>query len=489
MHGLSQKYSDKQKLQEIINDFSDEIEIKSVFAIRSDRLSELNALSDKIPDIQEVFYELKPLSYEQIKEAVTLPALEQGNYEANAFNFDNDAIEKIIYELQDEKTKEIETTQLQIVCQQIEDIAIIKQSVMPSDVKSQTQKNTISVSDLPKFEAVFFNFYQNSINKLPEKIREAAKRLIEDELIRNNVRISLDEEVCKLKISKENLEILVNTHLLRADRNNFGRFSYEVSHDTLVPPISEAREKYLTKIEEEKAEAERLQELKKAQGKAEFERIEREKESKKQRTIIIIVSIAAIISVGFAIFGFWQMNKAKSALKVANEKTIIAEEQTEIANEAFLKIRSSFIKEAYLYLDAGEYKVAKEKFIYIRDSIAGGDTSNAIIKEIELCKFLETEKIKFDSLDNLGDLALNNDKNYNLAVEYYSKALETEITTGKETVVVKLKEIKTEIDKTARQYRTDASVIGGSYAANYNYKASKLEELSDLIDELIDKYK
>jgi len=290
---INTQIGDLDNQDDLIDKFSEKIHVKTIFAIRSDRLSELNILTDKIPDIQDFFYELKPLNYQQITEAIIKPALEKDdNLETQPFEFQAKAIETIINELSDNKSQIIETTQLQIVCQQIEEIADKKR-------KNTLEKNTIKItkSDLPKFDDIFFNFYDSSIKKLDKNRHEKAKTLIEDELIKNNLRISIDEEICKQKIDDADLKKLVDSHLLRAERNNFGRYSYELSHDTLVTPILESRKNRLAKIEEEKAKAEQIKALEIAKQKAEKERIEREKERKRQRTIIAIVSIAAVISI------------------------------------------------------------------------------------------------------------------------------------------------------------------------------------------------
>ena len=389
---LQIKNIDKQ--DELIDDISDKISIKSVFAIRSDRLSELNKLTDKMPDIQEVFYELKPLGKKQIIEAVTLPARETDkNYISEKFNFNTKAIEKIITELQDKRSNEIETTQLQIVCQQIEDIAIEKQ-------KKTLQKQTIEieVKDLPEFEAIFLNFYETSISKLSADKQKLAKRLIEDEMIRNNVRISLDEEVCKLKIDNQALKILVDTHLLRADRNNFGRFSYEISHDTLVLPIAEARKKYLEKEKFLRIENEKLKIEKEKAEKERIERIEREKRNKRQRQIIFIVSVAAVISIAFGIFGFVNMIKAQKSEKKA-------------VNSRIMGIQ----RDAQGHFDQERYKLAIEKYYILIETYKEYPKRNydyeAVDKKIIKCKKQDSiSKIFYENIEILDSLQSNSEK-------------------------------------------------------------------------------
>jgi hypothetical protein len=334
--------------EEILNELNKETSVKTVFAIRSDRLSLLNRLSDKIRDIQSVFYEIKPLDNEQAKQAVVKPAGDPDEgFETRPFRFSSEAIEKIIVELSDNGTQNIETTQLQIVCSRIEEIADNKRW----DINAG-ELIPIEVEDLPEFKNIFLNFYNDSINKIPVEARPNAKRLVEDELIRNKQRISLDEEICKENVSDKNLQKLVDTHLLRAERNSFGRFSYELSHDTLVEPILESQKEYRREQERIRLEMERQEELQKLREKQVLEREEREKElrdiqekqrqkeverlrkMKRQRTFTITVLIFLAISIGAVVWALISRSDAK-------EKQALAIQKEQEANEALQDFRKS----------------------------------------------------------------------------------------------------------------------------------------------------
>jgi hypothetical protein len=229
---------DKDKDVDILyNDLT----VKTVFAIRSDHLSFLNELTDKLHDIQEVFYELKPLNDSQAKQAIIKPAQKFSDFESPPFEFDKKALETTIAALSNHGTQNIETTQLQIVCQKIEDIAIGKVST-----GSESEKLIIFENDLPKFEDIFLSFYNDSIEKIScEKGNDEqinARKFIEQQLIRNNQRISLDEIVCKDYVNINTLKSLVDSHLLRAEHNTTGGLSYELSHDTLISPVTYAKQ-------------------------------------------------------------------------------------------------------------------------------------------------------------------------------------------------------------------------------------------------------
>lgn len=221
--------------------FYDELKIKIVFSIRSDRLNLLNMLTDKLPDIQETFYDLKPLSTQQTALAITKPAENKGSYITENFNYHKHAVESIIKALTNNNTQNIETTQLQIVCQKIENIVYQKQQI---DSKNIVQ---IKEKDLPKFKDIFLSFYEDAITNVSLKKDNNNKHeiriFIENQLIRNKQRISLDELICLDYINNKTLKNLINTHLLRAERNSTGGFSYELSHDTLIVPIIKCKNK------------------------------------------------------------------------------------------------------------------------------------------------------------------------------------------------------------------------------------------------------
>ncbi len=405
---INRQLDDPDEQDEARDKLSDKLDLKTVFAIRSDRLSLLNKLSDKIPDIQEVYYELEPLNYAQVKEAIVNPALEENPaLEGAAFTYAASTITKIIDELSEQRTQKIETTQLQIVCQQIEEIAEKK----ASESLNVQKKVEIQPQDLPKFEAIFFTFYEQAVARIPDNKRHDARRLIEDQLVRNNQRISLDENICVDFLNKNSLSILVNTHLLRAERNSLGGISYELSHDTLVKPITDARDTWLQKEEEARAEAERQEELRIAEAKAEKERAEREKERKRQRQIIIIVSIAAVFSIAFGIFGFVNMQKANQNLSNAIKWQVQGKK-----------------KDAISYKTQEVYGAAITKYgellgIYRKYPEYNYDTA-AVYKDIEECNTLSKKSELFHEYMTIADSLIekNNLENIKAAYQYYQKS-------------------------------------------------------------------
>jgi len=291
------------------------IDIKMVYIIRSDRLSQLNLLRDRIPNIQKSYYELLPLNAKQAHEAISEPAKKDGEFSSPKFSYLPEAIDKIVSFLTKNNTQIVETTQLQIICQRIEQTVINKKL-------NGFEKFVVTEQDIPDFKNIFFSFYNDALLLITEKYRTEARNLVENELIRNLQRISLDGNICIEYLPDAELQKLVDAHLLRGERNSVGGFSYELSHDTLIEPIHEAAEKRRAQEEEARAEAERQEELRQAHEKAEKERIEREKERKRQRKVILMVgSVAVVALIAFVVsIVFFFDAKEATEKAVNNEK-------------------------------------------------------------------------------------------------------------------------------------------------------------------------
>ncbi|MCF8365026.1 MAG: ATP-binding protein [Bacteroidales bacterium] len=384
------------------------IDVKTIFAIRSDRLHLLNNLSDKITNIQHVFYEIKSLDIAQATQAVVKPAQDKdSSFDTKPYSFDKDAIEKIISELSDGGKQSIETTQLQIVCHRIEDIAEEKSKTTVGEGSVE-----IEVKDLPEFKNIFLNFYNDSINKLPEKDQANAKRLIEDELIRSKQRISLDENICREYIDEFQLKALVDTHLLRAEQNSFGRFSFELSHDTLVEPILESQKKYKDEQEKIALKKKQAEELKKLEAKREQEKQEREEELERikaeqdrkekerirrrrwQRTILAVISFSLLVSL---YFGYLSVINYCDASK-ERDKALVKEQE---AIQNLIKFKDSqfsgYCENAETAKDNGDYKTAIENY-YVAKTWIHTDITLTVKDSSSKCNFIEYSKKQFGTI-------------------------------------------------------------------------------------------
>ena len=285
---------------------STELNLRVVFAVREDRLSWLNSLKEELPGILDKRYELKGLSDEQAREAILQPAAlpQDLGFQCHPFSYRPEALNILLKELKKSNAGEnytqqgrIEAFLLQICCENIE-------SRLLERAKTGDVDTVVDPEDLPSFDQIYEEYYNNKINELPTEERENAKRLIEDELIGFNestglvFRLNADGRrlLDKPGISEALLKRLTNAFLLRSEPNTTGGYNYEISHDTLIAPIEKAKK---MRLEAEAARKQRRQ---------------------LQRGILIVV-LAVGLAVGAFVVTAWaldQRNKANEALAKAD---------------------------------------------------------------------------------------------------------------------------------------------------------------------------
>ena len=289
---------------------SEELNVCAVFAIREDRLSWLNSLKDDLPDILNKRYELKGLSNEQAREAILQPAalpIALG-FASHPFSYREDALNILLQELKKSNAGEayeqqgrIEAFLLQICCENIESRLIER-------AKHGDIDTVVDPADLPSFELIYEEYYNNKINELLPAERENAKRLLEDELVSLNestgvvFRLNADGRrlLEKPGVNEALLKRLTNAFLLRSEPNTTGGYNYEISHDTLITPIQKAKKQ---RLEEEATQKQRKQ---------------------LQRGLVIIM-LSVGVAVGAFAFGAWaleQRDQAEAALEKADELTL-----------------------------------------------------------------------------------------------------------------------------------------------------------------------
>lgn len=306
----------------------EKLPLKVLFAIREDKYSLLNQLSDSLPSITQNRYQIQPLSNAQAQDAIILPAQEAGNFASEAFTYTPKAVQAIMQFLTKDGTQAVETTQLQILCNRIESLGL----------------REVKETDIPDFEDIFLDFYKGTLAEIPENERLQSQRFIENELIRKGQRISLDRVICLEKVSEQTLNILVDKHLLRAERNTVGGFSYEIAHDTLVEPISQAKKTREAKEEEARAKQERLEEERRLKEQSEKDRQEKLKIQKQLRNTRLLLAgaflglVIAVVAVIFAVQAQAKAKeeegKAKTALAQAKESEKRAKSKEKEALEA-----------------------------------------------------------------------------------------------------------------------------------------------------------
>lgn len=279
--------------------------VKVVFSIRSDKLNLLDRITEIIPNILENLYELRPLSRNQAKRAIVEPAQKKEDcFLSPPFKYQEEALDIFLDFLTQQDKKDIESFQLQILLQYIEENIVIK--------ANDTFIETTDVGDL---KDIYQNYYDTQIQKLTsqEDINKA-RILIEENLIfeEEQRRLSLYEgQILKQHdISLELLQKLVNTHLLRAETsgNDADSLMYEISHDSLVEPILKAKAQ---RFENEKIEIERRET-------AEM-RLKVRKQKYRFRWHLVNLSITASIILIIVGYFYWQKKSAYDVLEKQKE--------------------------------------------------------------------------------------------------------------------------------------------------------------------------
>lgn len=250
-------------------------QVKVVIGIREDRFGELNELARVIPDILRNRFKLNPLPLEGARQAIELPAkMSSSKYNTPIFSYTNEAIEIILNQLSGGKNY-VESSQLQIVCNQIE-------NKVKNEIILKKNRNAIVID--PGFfggkagiDDMIKNFYYKQIGQLPDSVSiNISKDLLELKLVHNGKRVLMSEDQVKsflIKSLKQDLNYNKNDNLSSDQKNTLtsdyankiisrllelrlirGDYReevklYELSHDTLLQPIN--KEVYLRSKKEE----------------------------------------------------------------------------------------------------------------------------------------------------------------------------------------------------------------------------------------------
>lgn len=324
-------------------------EMRIVISIRSDFLNLLDEISPLIPGILHNRYQLQPLNRKQAEEAIALPADAPGGPFASArFRYRSDALNQIldflagreeqdVQQLVDDlpmlkKQDEIESFNLQILCQYVEEKII--DTLQPEGFEVTPDFYGAQEG----LESEIRDFYQKQLQTLPEVYARkvgmppenpdmmiaTVQRLIEESLVTPNDRrcSMVDDYLLNAYpgVTQDFLDVLVDSRLLRKE-NRLNDFYYEISHDTLLPAVIESRNK---RRRQEKAEQERLEyEQKLAEEAKRREQVEAELAAiRKQRRLARMVAITSlstlVVMIGFAIwFVRDYINAAKDQLRNA----------------------------------------------------------------------------------------------------------------------------------------------------------------------------
>lgn len=228
--------------------------LKVVVSIREDYLPMLEELAPLIPTILRTRFRLNPLNREDALAAMEGPAqVEDPQLRTPRFTFAPGAAEDIVKALstgseQLAGTPAIESFQLQLVCQYVEDL-VRKRSASaetgPPD--AGPQPITVSFADLggeAGLHEVISQFYSRQLDEVGSTFnRGRLEALCERGLVnRDGKRLSVEvgEITRKFKVERTALAMLADARVLRMEPR-LGSMYYELSHDSLLKPVMVSR--------------------------------------------------------------------------------------------------------------------------------------------------------------------------------------------------------------------------------------------------------
>jgi Leucine-rich repeat (LRR) protein len=323
---------------------SETLHVKTVFAIRSDRMSLLDSMKDALPTILHKRYELRPLTRQQAEQAIVQPALAghdekeswRDRYDSPPFEYQQEAINAMLAPLM--KTEGMEAGQagveaflLQILCEYVEDL--VKKGKVPDPEKSGQALDgnglpDITPAQLPDMNNLLEDYVHRKLDELDPARCPAACRLLEEGLLAEDAgegrRTSVDGKTLLGQFRQQGLtqpvlDDLEKTYLVRREPNTVGGFSYELSHDRLVAPVM--------KMKGERKEKE--------------EKIAAAKRMRRLAGLFALAVVVAAGAVGFALWAFRQKREADEA-----------KQQTQVALQKADKLIDAF------YFYAGRFALA-----------------------------------------------------------------------------------------------------------------------------------
>lgn len=237
--------------------------VKCLFAIRSDRLFEMDSIRPFISLILRNRFELGPLQAQAAEEAITVPAqLRDGTpFSTPPFRYEPDTLKLMLAELSDKTTGFIEGAQLQMVCNHIEEYLKVQLSkgageTIPRDPQTgDLLVGTDIIPDQACVQTIINEFYKTQLQLAcsgQEDVIDQVGKVIEEELIEGEQRVGCPEIRLRNELGDQAsiIDRLREFRLIRPETSHLG-LTYELSHDTLIKPVVQAR------LERQKRDAER----------------------------------------------------------------------------------------------------------------------------------------------------------------------------------------------------------------------------------------
>jgi len=321
-----------KKLYESLN-------IKLLLSLTTSNLDSITFLKDKITSVAQNLYELLPLTVQQAKDSLILPAkykskyISQNNFISPSFEYTSEAIDEVINSLSIGNTKNIDSFELQIIAKYIEKLVIEKNI------------ETVEITDISNLNKIYKNYYKNIILSL-EGVgqQDITSKFIENELVfeLENRALSCYSGIATKKygISEQNINILINYHLIKEEKNEKNELFYKINHSVFIEPIINLKKKRRKKeilLQKAIKQREDLQEKAKKQ----------ESKIQRNRLLIFISSFLFVVAVIIGVF-FWKQSKEISnTLNSSKSNSLAFLAFKEIDNDPTLSFRLA--QEAHNY--------------------------------------------------------------------------------------------------------------------------------------------
>jgi len=227
-------------------------DVKVLLAIREDYLPDLERLREPMPAVFHKMMRLDPLTPEQARDAIELPAARKDIPGKEPFHFEEAAVVEILEFLKKRTTgrrvASIDPGQLQLICQNVD------------ARRKGTEITAKQLGGEKGMQRILKNFYDDTLSLIPtirlwrnsqgmrptrtnfillNRPRGAARRLCERGLItRSGHRDSIMRETIHSRygVVDQDLERLEQKKLVRST-TRLERDFFELSHDTLVKPV------------------------------------------------------------------------------------------------------------------------------------------------------------------------------------------------------------------------------------------------------------
>lgn len=356
-------------------------ELRLVISIRSDFLHLLDEISPLIPNILRNRYQLQPLSRKQAQTAIEEPARAAGLFASPLFAYHADALSEMLDFLagrgaasdtdeQDtlfalRKQDEIESFNLQILCQYVEEKIIDARHPAGFEVAPAFYDGHEGL------EREIRDFYHKQLQGLPDIfIRKTAKKVADREAFIYKAQNLIEESLvtpigrrCSMvddfltstwSVDHDFLDTLVETRLLRKELR-LNDYYYEISHDTLLPAILESRDnrRQREKADQEKAELQtRLAEEAKQREAIQAQLKAMEERRKLARRVALFSLTTAVLMLLFTILYLY--NWTQSARKELEQaEFIVSGEAFQAGVEAYQNLLDQPLKSAVLRRTTG----------------------------------------------------------------------------------------------------------------------------------------